>query len=130
MKSMFEILSVPQVQTPIKSQRNFILSQIIESYRNPKEDLIRKKENFKRYIQYCKDNRLHWKRPEAQSTFKNSRLFLKPYTDKQVAIFLAPLSCTDLFYVSSVCRDKVNRGESVGMYIKCCTNAKIEQIDY
>ncbi len=120
MEQIKNLIKLPE-QKKVRSQRADILSQIIEVYRDPKEDISRKKLNFSTFITYCKKYHLRWKDQSTQLEFKRSKLYLKPLTDTRVAVTLSKLTLKDLYYVLSICKDRLNRNENVGAYIVTCT---------
>lgn len=126
MEQIQNLIKLP-IPKKVRSQRADILSQIIAIYRDPKEDILRKKLNFSTFIAYCKRYRLRWKDQSTQSEFKRSKLYLKPLTDTRIAIILSKLSLKDLYYVLSVCKDRLNRSENVGAYIVSCTRELIKK---
>ena len=105
--------------TPKKkgAERTDILKQIYSFYDTEKEMIHRKRANWKRYIQYLKDNKKSDSK-EEQIKFKKSKFFLRKITDKSMASFwLSHIPTKDLYYILSVIKDKSFRNESVGAYI-------------
>ena len=89
--------------------------------------MLKKKANWKRYVQYLKDNKLP-NTFDNQKKFKKSKFFIRKMTDKQMAcFFLAHVKTDDLWYVRSICYDKMNRKESVGAYIMSLISNKNEK---
>lgn len=112
MQSIQEILNNPS--TKRGSERNSILKDIYQIYQNERQQ--RKVANWKRYIQYLKNNRFP-NNPIQQKIFKKSKLFIKELPPKVIAIKLSHIPTKDLYYVLSVCKDKARRNESAGAFI-------------
>jgi hypothetical protein len=110
---MYEISELLRIEKPKhKSERNEIISQIYEFYQNDKQN--RKKENWKRYCKWCRDNKM----PKgSEKLFKKTKLYLKELSSKVIAIKLAHIPTKDLYFMASVCRDKYNRGENIGAFL-------------
>lgn len=95
-----------------KSERNEVISEIYLCYQNDKQN--RKKENWKRYCLWCRENKM----PKgSEKLFKKTKFYLKELTPKVVAIKLAHIPTKDLYYIKSIVKDKYNRGENVGAYL-------------
>ena len=110
-----------------KSLRNDLFKQIYSFYYTEQEKMLKKKANWKRYVQYLKDNKLP-NTFDNQKKFKKSKFFIRKMTDKQMAcFFLAHVKTDDLWYVRSICYDKMNRKESVGAYIMSLISNKNEK---
>lgn len=102
------------------SERNDILRQIYSFYDTQKEDITRRKANWKRYIEFLKENRLS-DNTENQTKFKKSKKFIKKITPGTLAYFLSHIPTKDLYYILSVAKDKSFRNESVGSYVMSLT---------
>jgi|LSQX01.1.fsa_nt_gb Mg/Co/Ni transporter MgtE len=98
------------------SQRNDILRQIYSFYDSDREVFLTKKKNWKRYIEFLKENKLKDTK-ENQDRFKKSKKFIKKMSSSTVAYFVSHIPTNDLYYVLSVVKDKSFRNESVGAYI-------------
>ena len=98
------------------SQRNDILRQIYSFYDSDREVFLTKKKNWKRYIEFLKENKLKDTK-ENQERFKRSKKFIKKMSSSTVAYFVSHIPTNDLYYVLSVVKDKSFRNESVGAYI-------------
>ena len=95
------------------SERASIIKEIYYFYENDKQN--RRKENWKRYCQWCRDNR---KPKGSELLFKKTKFYLKELPVKVIAIKLSPFKdLPTLYYIKSVCADKFNRGENVGSYL-------------
>lgn len=98
------------------SQRNDILRQIYSFYDSDREVFLTKKKNWKRYIEFLKENKIKDGK-ESQERFKKSKKFIKKMLPSTVAYFVSHITTNDLYYVLSVVKDKSFRNESVGAYI-------------
>lgn len=98
------------------SQRNDILRQIYSFYDSDREVFLTKKKNWKRYIEFLKENKLKDTK-ENQDRFKKSKKFIKKMSSSTVAYFVSHIPTNDLYYILSVVKDKSFRNESVGAYI-------------
>ena len=98
------------------SKRNDILRQIYSFYDSDREVFLTKKKNWKRYIEFLKENKLKDTK-ENQDRFKKSKKFIKKMSSSTVAYFVSHIPTNDLYYVLSVVKDKSFRNESVGAYI-------------
>ena len=98
------------------SQRNDILRQIYSFYDSDREVFFTKKKNWKRYIEFLKENKIKDSK-ENQERFKKSKKFIKKMSSSTVAYFVSHIPTNDLYYVLSVVKDKSFRNESVGAYI-------------
>lgn len=98
------------------SQRNDILRQIYSFYDSDREVFLTKKKNWKRYVEFLKENKIKDTK-ENQERFKKSKKFIKKMSSSTVAYFVSHIPTNDLYYVLSVVKDKSFRNESVGAYI-------------
>ena len=98
------------------SQRNDILRQVYSFYDSDREVFLTKKKNWKRYIEFLKENKIKDSK-ENQDRFKKSKKFIKKMSSSTVAYFVSHIPTNDLYYVLSVVKDKSFRNESVGAYI-------------
>jgi Mg/Co/Ni transporter MgtE len=98
------------------SQRNDILRQIYSFYDSDREVFLTKKKNWKRYIEFLKENKIKDSK-ENQERFKKSKKFIKKMSSSTVAYFVSHIPTNDLYYILSVVKDKSFRNESVGAYI-------------
>jgi len=114
MNNIADLIKFP-VQTAMR-ERSLILNDLYALYTSPQEKKLRAKANWVKYCSWCKEKRL----PDSktnQSFFRRSHHYIKEMPIKTIAILLARLSVTDLFYVLSVAKDKAHRQESVGQFI-------------
>lgn len=98
------------------SERNEIMQSLYGLYDTEKEAVLRKKENWRRYVHWLRKNRFRDTK-ERQSTFKRSKRFLKKASPKTIAIIVSHIATKDLYYILSVCRDLSNRNKSIGKYL-------------
>lgn len=107
------------IQIPVRqkiSNRAMLIKEIVTLYKSPQEVLIRKKKNWERYVKWLKENR-YFNDATRVKEFKNSRLFLKELSDKTIAIMLSHVKEHDLPIVQSMCKEKIEKGYSVGAYL-------------
>lgn len=97
-------------------ERNYIMQELYALYDSDKETLLRKKENWKRYVAWLRGQRV-CDTKEKQEAFRKSKLFLKKASPKTLAFMVSHIKTKDLYYVLSVCRDRSNRNQSIGKYI-------------
>src|SRR3990167_7998137 len=101
----------------LKRERHVLLQDIYNLYNTEQETILRRIENWKRYIAYCKKNRVP-KGVASEQKFKFYKEFLHKITidrggkTKPIWLLMSHLKNKDLYFVLSVCRDKANRGES------------------
>lgn len=117
MKSILELSKILRVpEEKIKSERASILKDLYALYTSPTERMLRRKENWKRYIKFLK----YWKEADSdgqRKSFKKDPGFIKEMPVKSFAIKLAHLNKSDLYYCLSVAKDTNNRNQSVGGWI-------------
>lgn len=93
------------------SERASLIKEIYEIYTSDGEQARRKRENWKRYCQYCRE----WRKSNclsSQKEFKRSRSFIQEIKIKSFCYLTSHIPTKDLYYVLSVLKDKVNRGEN------------------
>lgn len=99
-----------------KSERADTISKIYDIYTSPTQRLIRKKENWKRYVKWCKMN----KQPnskESQAKFKKSKLYIKEHPVKTICYFISHIPTKDLYFLLSVGKDMENRNQNFSRYL-------------
>ncbi len=96
------------------SERNSVLKEIYDLYFNDR--LSRKLENWKRYCNYLRNNKIQ-NSPVEVIKFQKSKLYIKELPPKTIAIKLSHIPTKDLYYLLSICKDKKNRKESIGAFI-------------
>lgn len=98
------------------SERNDVVRQLYQLYDSGQEDTLRKKDNWKRYVAWLKENKIRDSK-ELQEKFKRNKKFLKKISEKNFAFFLSHIPTKDLYYVLSICKDLAIRNKSIGKYI-------------
>lgn len=98
------------------SERGDVIKEIYSLYTSQQEKELRRKENWKRYVQWLKNNKRKHDN-HAVNDFKKNKAFLREMDIRRFCFVLAHLKIDDLYYLASVLRDKSNRGESIGSYI-------------
>ena len=117
MQSVSEIVSTTRSQDKtIRSERASILKDLFSLYSCPSDRMHRKRENWKRYCEWCRSQKVPDSKMNRQ-IFRRSWRFVKEMNVKAFCIKLAPLKEPDLYYMLSVARDRSNRGEPVGAWI-------------
>ncbi len=128
MKSMSEIISTRSVPAPKeRNERSQIIKEIYELYTSISDKKLRRQENWKRYCEWCRDNR-YPNNAVNQKIFRQSHRFIRVVPIGSFCYLLSHLSITDLYYTASVCRDRANRGESVGAWVIGQCKAKKQAI--
>ena len=112
MQSINEIIKIPEKKQ--LSQRSLIIKELYELY--ILDETGRKKENWKRYVKWLKENKIPNSK-ENQMKFKKSKKFVKVLKINQFCYFLSHLKEKDLFYLLSVAKDKMHRKENYGAFI-------------
>ncbi len=97
------------------SERAEVIKKIYEIYSSPQQKIFRKKENWKRYCEWCRENKKQ-NSPENIKLFKKSKKFIKEHSVKTICFFISHISTSDLYYLSSVARDMRNRNENFSGY--------------
>lgn len=98
------------------SERALIIDDIWKIYDSEKEDNLRKKENWKRYIKFLKEKKSVDNENERK-LFKKSKGFIKKLTPKQVAVKTAHLKKEELYYFYSQCKERFHKELSIGSYL-------------
>jgi hypothetical protein len=106
----YEIKKVKRI-----SERAELIKNIYAIYSSEKQKIFRKKENWKRYIAFLKENRKE-NTPENIKTFKKSKKFIKEHSVKTVCFFVSHIPTADLYYIFSMARDMQNRNENFSGY--------------
>ncbi len=99
-----------------RSERASIIEDIYNLYTSSIQRFHRKKANWKRYVQWLKENRLPDKK-ENQEKFKKSKKFIKEYDIKRFCFLVSHLKEKDLYYILSMGKDMENRNENFGAWI-------------
>jgi hypothetical protein len=123
MKSVFELIATPQEKIS-RNKRQQIIKEIYDIYSSLEERKFRKKENWKRYIKHCKENKVPVsgiRDNERIEKFKKNKLFIKDLTSGELAIRLGYLKEKDLFYVLSVAKDRHRCGMPVSAWLLSST---------
>lgn len=121
MQGIAQLLQNRQLAPQDKNERRFILKQLDEIHHSEHERILRKKENWKRYIAYLKTVKQK-DSAENRAIFKKGKTFLKEY--KSLWYFLSHIPTKDLYAALSVAKDKINRGESASSYIISLSKGK------
>lgn len=98
------------------TQRGFYTQEIFDIYSSETQRLFRKKENWKRYCNWARENHLADTK-ENQTKFKKTKLFIKEHSLKTICYFLAPIPTSSLDYIVSVAKDMQNRNQNFSGYL-------------
>lgn len=98
------------------TQRGFYTQEIYDIYSSETQRLFRKKENWKRYCNWARENKLADNK-ENQAKFKKTKLFIKEHSLKTICYFLAPIPTSSLDYIVSVAKDMQNRKQNFSCYL-------------
>lgn len=99
-----------------KSERAQLNFEIYQIYTSPTQTRLRKIENWKRYIQFLKDNRMP-DSTKAQAQFKKTKRFIKTHSKGSMAYLTSHLSKLDLRHCLSVGKDMDRRGENFSAWL-------------
>lgn len=106
-----------KIEKQDRNQRRVLLKEIYSLYSSVTQRNIRKKENWKRYCKWCRENKLPDTK-ENQEKFKKTKQFIKEFQEKTFAILMSPIKGEEnLYYIISVGKDMDRRGENFGGYI-------------
>jgi hypothetical protein len=111
-----DLLLNREQETLCKSERAELIKQIYEIYTSSHERILRKKENWKRYIAYLKKNRTPHTL-ESLKTFKKTKEHIKERDVKSLCFFLSHIPTKDLYFTISEMKDYKNRGKSASAYL-------------
>lgn len=118
--------------------RKDIIKEIYELYTTERQKTFRSRENWRRYVNWLKTNKVNEKtlgRTETVKLWKKKGTkeykFLKEMSTKELAIFLAPFNAKNnnldaLYYLASLGRDMNNRKENFSSFLMWSTNYKIK----
>jgi len=123
MESIQHLLQFEVVKKPKASERANIISDIFTIYTSQRERVLRKIENWKRYIQFLKENRTPDTK-ENQTKFKKTKQFIKEYDIKSFCFKISHIKTPDLYYVLSVGKDMENRNQNFSGYLMKSIQAK------
>lgn len=115
MQSIQELLQQKIEKKKKTSERAEAIKSIYEVYSSQKQKMFRRKENWKRYCEWCRANRKE-NSPENTKLFKKSKKFIKEHSVKTICYFLSHIPTSDLYYISSVGKDMQNRNQNFSGY--------------
>lgn len=126
-KSISELLpNIENLKKTKGNQRGVLIQEIYDIYISSAQKNFRKKENWKRYCQWCRDNRVA-NTLESQSKFRKSKLFIREHPIKTICFFLSHIPTADLHYISSVAWDMQNRNQNFSGYFMSSIRVKNEK---
>lgn len=130
-----ELNKIADLKGKRTSPRAEVLGELFDLYNAKLQKIFRKKENWKRYIAYCKMNRISKQMsglPENITKFKKTRGQGGYIEDLKITPFCILLSIYDektLHYLSSVGRDMCNREENFSAYLISNATNKVHVFD-
>lgn len=115
MQQLSALLKIPTV-TKFRSERDIVMNDIYKIYTSEKQKIHRKRQNWRKYIQYLKENKVKHSKVQIEK-FKKSKLFIKELPIGTIAIFLARYKIDRLYQILSESRDINNRGGNASGFI-------------
>lgn len=115
MNNLQNYLKLPEKKKRI-SERAELIKEIYAIYNSSNQKTNRKILNWKRYCEWCRENKFP-KGKDSEQKFKKSKKYIKEHSIKTFCFFISPIPTADLYYISSVARDMDNRGQNFGSYI-------------
>lgn len=112
-------LSLSNYQLPQKKRdggpRGIMMGELYQLYKDDREN--RRKTNWKNYIAWLKENRLH-NTPANQAIFKNTKKFIKEYTISSFCYLLSQVKTKgELPHLLSEAKSEKARKHNVSGYI-------------
>lgn len=95
-------------------KREIILQEIYSYYLADKDN--RKRANWKKYYQWCKDN-YKSNTPENVKAFKKTKLYIREVSFVSFSWCLKHLPLEDFYVVLSEVKDRSNRGNNVSSFL-------------
>lgn len=124
MQTAISIQSLLQGKTIEKlnktSERSENMKELYSLYCSPSQQLMRKKENWARYISWLKENRVkhtHESVKKFRKIKKGQNKFIEQVGLPSFCFLTSHIKTSDFYYVLSVARDKQHRGESIGAWL-------------
>ena len=114
LQNIFKNYEIPKKKKT--SKRAEFVSEIFDIYNSETQKLFRKKENWKRYCNWARENKLSDSK-ENQTKFKKTKLFIKEHSLTTICYFLAPIPTSSLDYIVSVAKDMQNRNQNFSGYL-------------
>lgn len=116
-QSLASLVQMPLPKKGETQERRSLLNEIYAFYDTKAQDDLRRIENWRKYVRGCKRAGIKPTSKDFTENFKKSRLYIKHIEKNRIWFFVCHVKTKDLYYVRSVCHDKMNRGESVGGYL-------------
>jgi hypothetical protein len=121
LSSLFESYALPKKSR--LSERSLVIKDLYALYISPQENIHRKKENWKRYVMWLKENRFK-NTKENQVLFMKHKLFITVMPIKRFCFFISHIPTQDLYYTLSVGKDKIARQDSFSKFLFGSIKAK------
>lgn len=118
------------LKEPVKKKTNprqEMIKEIYAIYTSPHQKMNRKIMNWKKYFEWCKENKIP-KGKEGEQKFKKSKFFIKEHPIKTFCFFMAPIPTADLTYIISVAKDMENRQQNFSGYLMANLLNKTKQL--
>lgn len=116
MLKLEELFKIEEPKKKKHSQRAQFISEIYDIYISEQQRNFRKRENWKRYITWLKDNRTPDSK-ENQAKFKKSKSFIKEHSVKTIVFFVSHIPTADLHYILSLAKDMQFRNQNFSSYL-------------
>ena len=97
-----------------KEQREILMREVYQYYIAEKDS--RRKENWKRYCQWCKENRFS-NTPQNQKSFKKTKRFIKEMDFKSLLWLLKHIPTSDLPYFISTGKEFSHTGKNFSVWL-------------
>lgn len=114
-----ELKKAPEVGLDkITNKRQLLFKDLYDIYTSPTERMSRKKENWKRFIQYCRENKI----PKSDigkhvETFKKDKRFIKERTISNFCSYFGHCKEVDLAHLLSSAKDREHCGLNVSGWL-------------
>lgn len=126
-RPLSELLRNYEWELPKKrtSKRAELTKPIYALYCSEKQRTLRKRENWKRYVAWLKENCIPDSK-EMRMTFKKSKRFIKELPIKTFCYFLSVIPTDDLFFLESIGKDMDSRNQNFGGYLMANLMGKVD----
>jgi hypothetical protein len=115
-KEIKDIILNKEQEKLCKSERAEVIKQLYEIYTSPHERILRKKDNWKRYVKWLKENKISHT-PESVKTFKKKLGYIKEHPVKSFCFFISHIPTKHLYFIRAEMLDYKNRGKSASAYL-------------
>lgn len=112
--NLFKYKEIPKQKT---SERAELVKDIFAIYTSDQQKDFRKKENWKRYCQFCRDTKLPHSEVNVRK-FKRDKKYIKEHTIKSFCFITSHIPTNDMHYVLSIAKDDQHRQKPFIMRLK------------